>query len=82
MTTSTVGKWGNAAAVRLPQAFCEQAGISIGDAVQIVLDGDSKIVIEALPNPHTLKGRMEAWDGVRYKTSEFDWGEPQGQEIW
>ena len=82
MPTATIGKWGNASAVRIPQPFCEQVGIGVGDAVSIFVDGRQRIIIEPERSKHTLQERMRAWDGVRYATHEYDWGEPRGEEVW
>lgn len=82
MTTATIGKWGNAAAIRLPQPFCEQLGLGVGDAVHVFVDGRRRIVIEAPDDKNTLKARMAGWDGGRYITPECDWGSSVGKEMW
>ena len=82
MPTATIGKWGNASAIRLPQPFCEQLGIGVGDAVQVFLDGSKRIVIEPPPERDTLEARMVGWSGGRFETREYDWGEPVGEEMW
>ena len=82
MLTATIGKWGNASAIRLPQPFCEQLGIGVGDAVQVFLDGNKRIVIEPPAERNTLEARMAGWDGKRFETHEYDWGEPAGKEMW
>lgn len=33
MTTATIGRWGNANAIRLPKAVCGQVGLSADDVV-------------------------------------------------
>jgi len=81
MTTATVGKWGNAAAIRIPQPFCEQLGIGAGDAVHMSVEG-RKLIIERTGEEYTLQARMHGWDGVRYETGEYDWGAPAGKELW
>ena len=82
MTTATIGKWGNASAIRLPQPFCEQIGIGVGDAVHLFVDGKRRIVIEVPDEQYTLQARMRDWDGERYQTKEYDWGDAVGEEIW
>lgn len=82
MTTATIGKWGNASAIRIPQPFCEQIGIEVGDAVRMFVDGRKRIIIEAPAEDNTLQARMANWDGKRYKAHEYDWGEPEGEELW
>lgn len=81
MTTATLGRWGNATALRIPLPFCNQLGLEAGSTVNLFVEG-SRIVIEPTDEEFTLKGRMAAWDGQRFKTSEYDWGEPQGRELW
>ena len=78
MTTTTIGEWGNAAAIRIPQSFCKQMGIGIGDSVKMFIDERNRIVIEPIAEQHTLQARMAEWDGKRYEAREYDWGEPVG----
>lgn len=82
MTTTTIGKWGNASALRLPKLFCESLGIKVGDDVNIYVENDNRIVIEPAHEKFTLKARMQEWDGTRYKCEELDWGRAVGDEIW
>lgn len=82
MTTATLGKWGNASAVRLPKPFCDMLHLQVGDDVRIYVEDDRRIVIESAREKDTLKGRMEAWDGKRYQGRELDWGAPAGEELW
>ncbi len=81
VTTATVGKWGNALALRLPRAFCRELGIEPGSPVTLELRGAS-IVIEPADERFTLRGRMRGWDGERYRSEELDWGSPAGDELW
>ena len=82
MTTATIGKWGNASAVRLPQLFCEQVGIGVGDVVEISCSDGESLVIRPVPQRCTLQERMAGWTGGRYASQELDWGEPVGEELW
>lgn len=81
MTTATIGKWGNAAAIRLPKPFCEQLGLSAGDDVEVFVDGNKRIIIEVPQEKDTLKARMATWEKGRYMTHECDWGQPVGKEL-
>lgn len=82
MTTLTIGKWGNASAIRLPKSFCETLGIGIGDDVRVSMENDRRVVIEPVRDEHTLKGRMRSWNGERYHGDELDWGDVAGEELW
>ena len=81
MVSAVIGKWGNAAALRIPQVFCKELGLGINDEVNMEVR-DNQLVISKPANEHTLKSRMASWDGIRYKSEELDWGEPVGEEIW
>ena len=81
MSTATLGRWGNATALRIPLPFCTQLGLEVGSTVTMRLE-DSRIIIEPTDADYTLKGRMAKWDGERFETSEYDWGEQKGKEIW
>jgi antitoxin MazE len=79
--TATISRWGNAQGIRLPQSFCHQLGISVGDKVELSIE-KNKLVIARSVERYTLKERMKSWSGGRYQTHEYDWGEPVGKEDW
>ena len=79
--TATVSKWGNAQAIRIPEAFCRQLGISIGDEVSIIIEED-RLVVRNSNQAYTLKARLKAWDGEGSSNKEYEWGEPVGREMW
>lgn len=81
MTTATMGRWGNANALRIPLPFCQQLGIGNGSNVNLSIEG-SRLIIEPADEEHTLKGRMASWDGRRYESPELDWGDAIGDELW
>lgn len=82
MARATIGKWGNASAIRIPKPFCDSLRIDVGDDVRISIEDDRRIVIEPAVDKFTLKARMKHWNGERYKSEELDWGCPAGEEIW
>jgi len=78
-----VQKWGNSQGLRLSKEVLAQADIEVGDAVDIaVRDG----VLVVTPT-RRVRGRLDLAVLVReipadYEPAEFDWGEPQGDEVW
>ncbi|MBQ9067471.1 MAG: AbrB/MazE/SpoVT family DNA-binding domain-containing protein [Eggerthellaceae bacterium] len=62
MTTNTMGKWGNAKALRIPQPFCDMLGIHAGDRVDISAE-PGKLTISPTEGRWTREGRMKEWDG-------------------
>ena len=76
-----VSKWGNAQGIRLPEAFCRQLGIAVGDEVSLSITRDKLIVAKA-SDQYTLQARKKAWDGRGGAGGEYDWGPPAGKELW
>ena len=81
MATATIGRWGNANAIRIPKALCEEVGLSADDLVSIEAK-KNKIVIQKKADEFTLQSLMKSWDSKRYSAEEIDWGTPQGNEMW
>ena len=79
--TAVVSKWGNAQGIRLPEAFCQQLGISVGDEVSLTIE-KNKLVISNSIDRYSLKARLKAWDGRGASDPECDWGTPVGKELW
>jgi len=76
-----IRKWGNSAAVRLPAAALEQAGLSIDDPVE-VREEDGRIVIEPIKSMHIDLDKLI--DGITEENrhDEVDWGPAVGREFW
>ena len=81
MVSATIGKWGNAAALRIPQVFCKELDLAVNDEVNMEVR-DDQLIISKPVGEYTLKARMASWDGTRYKSEELDWGSAVGEEIW
>lgn len=76
-----VRKWGNSAAVRIPAATLDAAGLRPDDAVE-VREENGRIVIE---KAHRSKLSLdELIDGItpENRHEESDWGPPVGKEFW
>jgi antitoxin MazE len=78
---TTVSKWGNSLAVRIPQAIAEQASLREGDRLALALDGDGVIVLRPTRRRYELS---ELVSRITHKNRhrETDWGRPRGEESW
>ena len=77
---STVAKWGNSLAIRIPKNIADKINLQEGSSISIDVN-DNNIVITPEKPKYTLEelladARSEDFDG------EYDWGEPVGDEIW
>ena len=78
---TTISKWGNSLAVRIPLAIAKQASLDEGDPVALVLDSNGGIVLRPTRRRYKLSelvGRITPKNRHR----ETDWGPPQGKESW
>lgn len=78
---TTVQKWGNSLAVRLPQRIAQKLALKQGSHVE--MSEEKKIIIIR----RTLKSRTplkELVAMIRPENihGETDWGMPQGKEAW
>ncbi len=77
---TTIQKWGNSRAVRLPKLILEKAGMAENDNVELMVR-DGNIIITPTQKHLTLKERAADYNGT-YEPREWDSGKPTGKEIW
>ncbi len=77
---TTIQKWGNSRAVRLPKSILEKAGIQENDSVELVVK-EGNIIITPTRKHLTLRERAAEYNGG-YKPREWASGNPTGNEIW
>lgn len=78
---TTVSKWGNSLAVRIPQAIAKQARISEGDCLALALHRDGTIVLRSTRRRYDLSDLVSRIT-PRNRHGETNWGPPAGKESW
>lgn len=80
---TTISKWGNSLAVRLPKEILNSVDLRVNQHVKLVADG-KQIVIEKIQSEDEdlLYQLFKHYDGEPYNEGEIDWGSPVGNEIW
>jgi len=78
---STISKWGNSLAVRIPLAIARQASLGEGDSVKLALDRDGRIVLRPTRRKYELS-ELVAQITRKNRHRETDWGSPRGEESW
>lgn len=78
---STISKWGNSLAVRIPLAIARQASLGEGDCVKMSLDRDGAIVLRPAGRKYDLSD-LVARITPKNRHGETDWGRPEGEESW
>jgi antitoxin MazE len=78
---TTLSKWGNSLAVRIPQAIAAQAGLAEGDCVALAVDATRGIVVRSARRKYELS-ELVSRITPKNRHRETDWGQPQGKESW
>ncbi len=76
---TTVQKWGNSHAVRIPKILLEEVQLKENDQVEIrVTDGNLAII--PVRKHRTLEERIGEYS-AGYRCAEWDTGDPEGREV-
>lgn len=76
----TVRKWGNSAAVRIPAALMDAAGLAIDQPVELREEGGRLIIEPTLPRDYDL-GELISGITDENRHEPVDLGEPVGREL-
>ena len=92
---TTIQKWGNSQAVRLPKAILETVLLQENDTVEITAENDAIIIKKTARKRRAKKSLEERFeefyqrpmdeilaDDTLYTFEEVDWGPPVGREVW
>ncbi|HBW36049.1 AbrB/MazE/SpoVT family DNA-binding domain-containing protein [Desulfosporosinus sp. BICA1-9] len=77
---TTIQKWGNSQAIRLPKAILEMAELHENDKVEIKVQ-DGNLVIVPVKKHRTLEERIAEYSGGDYRCSEWDTGKTVAEEV-
>jgi antitoxin MazE len=75
---TTVAKWGNSIAIRIPSAFAN--GLRIKEGTPVIIEVENGMIV--------IKRKKYSFDELALKITpenrheETDWGSPVGKEIW
>ena len=78
---TTIQKWGNSQAIRLPKGILEVAALHENDKVEIKAENGCIIIRHANKKHKTLEERLAGYNGD-CTSAEWDTGSPNGKEVW
>ncbi|MFA6807849.1 MAG: AbrB/MazE/SpoVT family DNA-binding domain-containing protein [Eubacteriales bacterium] len=76
---TTIQKWGNSQAIRIPKAILEMSELNENDKVEIKVK-DGNLLIVPLVKHKRLEERIAEYKGD-YKSREWDTTKPVGKEV-
>jgi len=85
---TTLQRWGNSQGIRIPKTFLQTLGMEVGTELTLELaDDNSTLIIKPAKDRRPVRGRHRIEDLVAASApnafeGEFDWGRPQGKEVW
>ncbi|GAV25392.1 AbrB family transcriptional regulator [Carboxydothermus islandicus] len=77
---TTIQKWGNSHALRIPKAILEKVSLQENDKVEIIVDQDAILIRKAKPKYKNLDELFANYQG-NYHCEEVDTGSPVGNEV-
>jgi antitoxin MazE len=78
-TETTISKWGNSLAVRIPQSDAREASLNDGDCLEMDIDSDGNIVLRSAHPKYDLT-ELVSRITLKNRHRETEWGVPQGKE--
>ncbi len=78
---TTIQKWGNSLAVRLPKSVTQKLALRAGRHVRVYEEGQEVIIAPAREQEKSLKDLLAMITPANIH-AETDWGKPRGREVW
>ena len=78
---TTIQKWGNSLAVRVPRSMAQKLALRVGSTVAM-REEKKTIIIRAAPKTRKSLKALIAMIRPENMHEEMDWGKPAGKEIW
>ena len=81
---TTIQKWGNSQAVRLPKYILESVSLEENDRIEITSENDVIVIKKTSRKSRAKKSLEERFANYNgdYQCTEYDWGKPVGKEVW
>jgi antitoxin MazE len=81
---TTIQRWGNSQAVRLPKSILEELFLQENDRVEITTVNDNIIIKKAARKRRAKKSLEERFENYTgdYQCIEYNWGKSVGKEVW
>ncbi len=82
MNTTTIQKWGNSYAVRLPKAYVQKLNLRTGHVVSVTEGKGQTLSISVVPQDSMDLAGLVSQITLENKHEAVTWGEARGKEVW
>jgi len=77
---TTIQKWGNSLAIRIPKSFASETKINVGTEVDLFVKNNQLIITPVIKEKYTLDAFLSEINDSNIH-NEMDFGEPLGAEL-
>lgn len=77
---TTIQKWGNSLAIRIPKSFASETKINNGTEVDLLIKNNQLIITPIIKDEYTLDAFLSEINNSNIH-NEIDFGEPLGEEL-
>lgn len=78
---TTVARWGNSLALRLPKSMTQTLKIDTGTSVEIEVDDGSIVITPSKPS-FRLADLLKDYDPHKHRHTNVGFDKPKGEEVW
>ena len=78
---TTIQKWGNSQAVRIPKGILEMADLHENDKVEVAADNHQIIISRVAKKHKSIEERLKGYNG-NGECKDWDTGITKGKEVW
>jgi antitoxin MazE len=78
---TTIQRWGNSLAVRIPKTLAQETAFDEGDEVDVRADEDRIVLERPQPKSYRLRDLLAGVTKAN-RHDEADFGKPVGREVW
>ncbi len=77
---TTIQKWGNSLAIRIPKSFASETKINNGTEVNLIIKNNQLVISPIVKNQYSLDAFLSEITELNIH-NELDFGEPIGEEL-
>lgn len=80
--TTTIQKWGNSQGIRLPKHILDAMHWNDNEQINIRAENNKIVIEKAVKKERKDIKELFAQFNDEYESTDIDWGNPTGKEIW
>ena len=80
---TTVNKWGNSLAIRIPSSFAKELMLGEDTKIELTVNQGVMHITPTDTRRKEIEDRFKAFSKTKERIKgEIDWGTPAGEEVW